>query len=145
MMVLLFSDVFGRYILKRPITGAQDIIEQLMLLVVFLALAYATAQKSHVIVEVVISRLSKMQSAILNCITSFASLVIVALITWKMGVRAWGLLLGMSGQTELTQTLEIPIGPFYTIAAIGALFLCLELVVSFFTNIAQAAGVKSRS
>ncbi len=145
MMVLVFSDVFGRYVLNRPITGAGDVIEQMMVLMIFLALAYATVKKSHVIVEVVISRLSSARRTILNCVTSFASLVIAALITWKLGARAWTLLLEMGGYTECTMTLEMPIGPFVMIAAVGFLFLCLELAVDFCTYLAQAAGGKSRS
>ena len=145
MMVLVASDVFGRYCLDIPITGAGDAIEQMMVFVVFLALAYATAQKSHVTVEVVISRLSKTHSTILNCATSFASLAIAALITWKLGARAWALLLEISGRTARTQTLGLPIGPFVMIAAIGMLFLCLELAVDFCTYLAQATGEKSGS
>jgi TRAP-type C4-dicarboxylate transport system permease small subunit len=140
MMLLVTGDVVGRYCLNRPITGAIDVVEQMLVLMVFLALAYATAQKSHVIVNVVISRLSEKPRTILNCTTSFASLVIAALITWQMGARAWALLFQMFQMTQRTMTLLWPIGPFAMVAAVGAFFLCLELTVDFCTNLAQAAG-----
>jgi TRAP-type C4-dicarboxylate transport system permease small subunit len=147
MMLLITSDVVGRYCFNHSIIGAADVIDQMLVFIVFLMLAYTTAQKSHVTVNVVISRLPKIQVTMLNCVTSFASLAIAALITWKLAARGWALLLEtFQGELSLTtQTIGWPIAPFLIVAAVGAFLLCMELAVDFCTYIAQAVGGRTRS
>lgn len=142
MMILVSTDVFGRYCLNRPITGSGDIVQQSMIIVVFFALALTTFDKGHVTVDLLTSRLSNMPRVLLNCVTSFVSLIIVSLITWRLFVRGWTLLTQDSIAIERTQTISLPITPFIIVAAIGLLLSCFELSIDFITYFAQAFKIK---
>ena len=142
MMILISADVFGRYCLNRPITGSGDIIQQSMVIVVFFALAFTTFDKGHVTVGLFTSRLSNLPRAVLNCATSFVSLIIISLITWRLFARGWTLLTQDSIAIERTQTISLPITPFIIVAAIGLLLSCFELAIDFITYLAQALKMK---
>jgi TRAP-type transport system small permease protein len=135
MMCLITSDVIGRYVLNKPIKGAMEIDELMMVIVTFLALAYCTMNRSHIIVEVILFRLSKSTQAILNSISSFGGVIIIALIFWQTAVHGWGELLSPSG--KITMLLSIPIAPFLLLAAAGYFVMTLELIISFIHYVAE--------
>ena len=138
LMLLVAADVIGRYVFSSPITGAMEIDELMMVLLVFLALAYCTLEKGHISVELVISRLSGRNQAILDCITSFISAAMIAIIAWQLGSWGWHQLLSSSGR--LTLLLTIPQAPFILVASLGCLLMCLELLIGSFRSLARAAS-----
>lgn len=137
MMLLTFGDFFGRYALKRPITGSQDVTEMMMVIVVFFGFAYTANAKGHVNVDLLTSRFSRHTQAILGMLTSSASLVIFALISWQLYLQAWDHLLNPN---IVSQTIGVPVGPFRLVAAIGASWLWLEFLVDFFDYVGEAMG-----
>jgi TRAP-type C4-dicarboxylate transport system permease small subunit len=142
LMVLLISfDVFGRYVLNRSIKGAVDIIEEILIFIVFFGMAEVAAKKENIKVDLITSRLSEGTQFLLYCFTSFATLTIAALMTWQLGARGWSLILR---PTLYTLNLEIPLGPFYLVAALGGLLLCLELAVSFGSSLANVFRGKAK-
>lgn len=137
MILLIAMDVFGRYVLNRSIRGTVDVIEVTLVFIVFLTAPEVAARNAHIKVDLVISAFSEKIRAILFCFTSFASLIISALITWQLGMRGWSL---MIRPTLTTLNLEWPLGPFYLVAALGFLLLCLELAVTFVNSLRRVSG-----
>jgi TRAP-type transport system small permease protein len=129
MMCLITGDVIGRYVFNKPIKGAMEINELMMVIVAFLALAYCTMHRSHIIVEVILFRLSKRTQAILNSISSIGGVIITALIFWQTALHGWIELLSPTG--KITMLLSIPIAPFLLLAAAGYFVMTLELIISF--------------
>lgn len=137
MLLLGVSTVVGRYFFQRPITGSSELIEIGMLLLVFLAVGYTTLERSHVRVTILLFRLSERTQAIWNSLTSFLSLVIVAMMVWKLGERSWNLLLHPGPMTE---TLKIPLFPLVLVAVIGCLTMSLELLVTLSHDLMGVLG-----
>ncbi|MBN1228031.1 MAG: TRAP transporter small permease [Deltaproteobacteria bacterium] len=135
MMLLAFCDVIARDLFSSPIKGAQDIIEALMVLTIFLAAPYA--RKSIIRVDVILSMFSKKVESLVNIITSFVSAGVLSLVAWQLSARAIDLL---NNPGPTTAILYMPKGPFFLVAAVGCLILCLEYWVEFFHNLSQ--GVK---
>ncbi len=54
MMCLTVADVAGRYIFSKPILGAYELTEFMVLVLIFSFLAYTQAHKSHVAVDLFI-------------------------------------------------------------------------------------------
>lgn len=138
MMFLVTADVAGRYVFNKPIKGALEIAELMMVLLVFLAMSYCTLKAGHVVVDLVTSRLSSRTNAILNVVTSLASAVIVGFIAWQLGMKGWREV--VSSSSRLTLLLQIPEAPFYLVAAIGSLIACVELLIHSFHSLGQAQG-----
>ena len=141
MILLIGADVFGRYVLNHSIKGTVDIIEGTLVFIVFFTMAEVAAKKEHIKVDLVTSHLSVGTQMVLDCFTSFASLIIMILITWQLGMRGWALIIR---PTLYTLNLEMPLGPFYLVACLGGLLLCLELAVSFSTSMAQVLRGKAK-
>jgi len=135
LMLLTAADVIGRFVFKKPITGSLDIIELMMVLLVFLAMGYCTRKRSHVSVDLVTSHLSRHTQAIWDIIASLANVAILALIVWQMGTRAFEQLVSPTGSTTLL--LKIPEAPFLLVATAGVLVMCLESIVHAFRSFVQ--------
>jgi TRAP-type C4-dicarboxylate transport system permease small subunit len=127
--ILIFCDVIGRYLLNQPIYGADDFTELALVVIVFFAMAFTQVEKGHVRVELIISRLSHATQITLNTFTSFFSAAIMAMISWRLGV--YSVEAFRDPNAYQTLSLGIPIGPFLLLASLGALLLCLVLIVDF--------------
>jgi len=137
MMLLVAFDVLGRYLFDSPFIGTFDSIEMMMAVVVFCSLAYCTLVEGHVRVDVILSRLSKRTKSILNVITFIPSVFIVALMAWRLGERAWTIIMNLPGPA--TPTIDIPHWPFIILGAIAFLLFCLELII-FWVHSAKQVG-----
>ena len=135
MMLVVTTDVLGRYLFSRPLPGAFDTIELMMVILVFFSLAYCAALEGHVRVDVFHSRLNKRNQAILDSVTFAAGAFIIALICWRLAARAWGIVLEPPGPRTLM--LQIPHWPFLFVAAVGSLLFCLELIIHFFRSLTR--------
>ncbi|UCG54781.1 MAG: TRAP transporter small permease [Dehalococcoidia bacterium] len=134
MMLLVTADVFGRYVFNKPIKGAGEIIELMMVLVVYLAFAHIIFQKGNVTVDLLTSRLSSRTNAILNTITSLGSVVILGLIVWQLSIKG---VEGVVSSHRVTLLLGIPEAPIYFAAAFGGLIACVELLFQGFHSFKQ--------
>ena len=82
-MLLTTADVVWRYFLNHSIVAAHDVTELMMVVVVFLGLAYTASVKGHIRVDLLISKLSERAQAILDSITTIFSIVIFAVMAWR--------------------------------------------------------------
>jgi TRAP-type C4-dicarboxylate transport system permease small subunit len=127
MAILTFLDVFLRYIVKMPIKGAQEIVELLMVLVLYEGMAYGTYKKQHIKVDAITSLLPWRVQTVLAGMGSWLCLLISAPITvqlFRQGLRNFYRL------SITTGTLKIPLAPFYVLAAIGCFFLNFEFFIN---------------
>lgn len=136
MMFLTAMDVLLRYIFNRPISGALEITEFMMVILVGFGLAYCATVKGLVSVEIVTSRLSPRTQAILNSITYFLSFVFFSLITWQ-SVRH----VTLAFETDLVSpVLLIPTFPFSVMLALGSLVFTLVLLVNFLEYLSEVVN-----
>ena len=125
MMVMIFSDVFMRYLFNAPIEGAFEMVEFMMALMISLTIAHTGSIKGHISVELLVSRFSKRTQALLDVFHFLICAIFFFLLSWKTASQAivWG-------KGELTsQVLLVPIYPFTWILAICAALLCLVFFV----------------
>ena len=127
MMLLTASDVFLRYVFNRPIIGSFELTEFMMSVFIAFAFVICAMQKSHVAVDLVVTRLPQKYQFIIGSITSLLSIIILTLITWQSFVY-----MKLQYNTHVVSTsLLIPRYPFVA-------FLCLAfgfLVVIYLSNL----------
>jgi len=136
MMLLATADVICRHLLRRSMASAHDVTELMMVVAIFLGLAYTASVKGHVQVDLVISKLSRHAQTVLESITSFFSIVISATLAWCLGMNAWSSFI----RGGVTPTVGIPISPFLYLASIGCALLCAQLLVDFYDSLLRAVG-----
>ena len=124
MMLLTTADVACRYLFNSPILGSLEIIEFMVVLVVFFFLGITEREGAHVRVDLVLSTLSSNPRRGLKLFTLLLSLAIMALITWMTGIQA----METAELGEYSSILHIPKSPFVWAVGLGCLAMCLELV-----------------
>lgn len=93
MMCLTAVDVIGRYIFNRPITGALELTEFMMAVVVAFGLSYTQVKKGHVNVDVVTSKLPKKVQEVINSITCLLFLFLLFLLPGDLSLMPKGCVL----------------------------------------------------
>lgn len=132
MMLLGAFDVLGRYLFNRPITGTMEISSVCMGAIVFFSWAATQRDREHVNVELFISRYSTRMRAAADCFTLSLSLLLFALIAYqstKIAIRSYE-------EFRTLPVLEIAIWPFHALVPIGAVVLCLAIVLQIVSSIA---------
>ena len=82
LMLLITSDVLGRFLFNHPITGTIDISQYVMILAVYCAVAYCAMEEGHVSVNLIVSRFPQRIQAIIDSVTILISLPALSLIVW---------------------------------------------------------------
>jgi TRAP-type C4-dicarboxylate transport system permease small subunit len=131
MMLLTVADVSGRYFFNSPISGATEISRLMMVLIVFPALGWAALGKTHVRVDLLVTRFPPRAQAIINIITLLIALGTYFVITWQSFLESTV----VHRQTSL---LQIPFTPFYWVMSVGLAVFCLAIVVLLIENFIKA-------
>jgi TRAP-type C4-dicarboxylate transport system permease small subunit len=137
MMMLTVVDVFFRYILNAPLTGAIEISELLMVVLVFPALGWIAIERSHIRVDLVVTLLSRKAQLLVEIVTLLLTLGTFAIITWQSILESREV--GMS-----TSLLSIPEAPFHWVMTVGFLMLCLAIVSIVVENVVTVIREKKR-
>jgi TRAP-type C4-dicarboxylate transport system permease small subunit len=112
--VLMTADVALRA-LGAPIFGALDLVQLALVVVVFAGVAHCGRGDGHVAVDLFAARLGPRAAFASQVAIKLATLAILALLAWRMGVRAWS-----AGPGDASNLLEVPRWPFYAFATLGA-------------------------
>ena len=123
-MLLMTVDVFMRKLFDAAIVGSYEIVERLLLLLVFAAFAYAQTNKAHIHVTMFVSKLPR---GISLGVFGFWNLISTAT------AIVCGYALCLQGAYALeagtwTPVLYIPLFPFFYIAAVGMFIFALTLL-----------------
>lgn len=135
--LLTFFDVVGRKLFNAPVPGTVELIEGLMALIMFGALATATHHNDHVRVEFLVNRFSETKRILLTKLSDVAVLTIMAAIAWSLGEHA----LFMLETGDMTPVLRLPLYPF-TFGAFILVVACLVIAVA--RLLASAGGAEPK-
>jgi TRAP-type transport system small permease protein len=129
MVLITTANVFGRYILKKPLLGEYDMVELGMAIFGGVAMFLAATQRHHVSVDVLLVRFSKRTQVILGRIASF-----VGFVTWTL-LACLAFLDGLDNlqNGNRSATLLIPQGPFEIVLSILIFLFGLTLLIQVFT------------
>lgn len=133
LMVLGAADVIGRYLLNKPIMGAQEIGTVLLGVMVFISWGATQEVRAHVNVELLTPRFPPMLRMIVNLVTTFLALVLFSLIVWQAAMT--GKDFHESGR--LIYVIHWPLAPFQFVVSFGALVLCLVFIMQMIESISK--------
>ncbi len=124
MTLITVVDVAGRYLLNRPLPGALELSELLMVFLVFGAFAVTELRGGHVDIDVVVNTMPARARALSESFAALLSTAFWGLVTWRTALHAQNV--WRAGET--TPNLGLPIAPFVFVAAAGTLLFTLALV-----------------
>lgn len=129
MMILTTVDVTGRYLFNKPVMGAFEITEYLILILVFSFLADTQSQKSHVSVDLFFQKFPQTVRFIANLLNHVACFAFTVLIAWMSFLKA----LELKEVGEASPNLFIPDYPFVYFLVVGCIVLSLEYLGDIIT------------
>ena len=126
--VMTFCDVIARYFFNSPFTFTVEVTELMMGLIVYLGVGLTTHTNGHIVVDVVTLRLSERLREALALVTNALALGFLAVMVWRLWLRADFLLL----KGDTTPVWGIPLWPVAFAMAFGSVFfltgVCLHLI-----------------
>jgi TRAP-type C4-dicarboxylate transport system permease small subunit len=135
MVLVTVADVLVRLFLDRPIRGAFEIVEFLMVMVVFSAMAYTGLLRGHIVIQILSSRLPERPRAILDSIADLISIGFCCLVIWQGIAQAQITRL----QNDISGVLGIPVSPFYYVLVLGMALTGLVFLANFLESVGRWA------
>lgn len=136
MMFLTVADVILRYFFNKPILGAFELTEFMMVMMVFSGLAYNQVRKGNIGVDVVVNKLRDRARRIAGVIASLLGLGLFVLMTWRVVVYG----LKIMREHQISRELGLPISPIIFLTAFFTAVLCLVLLLDVVKHLAKGTG-----
>ena len=130
MMLLTCVDVVGRAF-GHPIFGSVEIVGFLATLAVVMAMPYTHQVQGHIGVEIIVRLFSEKTQTIIDICTGIVSLILFAVVTWRMTVYANT----MKASGEVSMNLELPEHFVIYVTAICLLIFTLIILQDLINNI----------
>jgi TRAP-type C4-dicarboxylate transport system permease small subunit len=114
MMLLTFVDVVGRYVLNRPVPGAFEVTELMLLVLIFAGLPLVTHAGEHALMDFVDRLLGPRPQQVLERAVHAlcaALMFLLARLVWLKADRIWA-------YRDATDVLRIVYGPFVYFMAV---------------------------
>lgn len=108
MMILTFVDVIARYVINRPVRGAFEITEIMLLLLIFAGLPLVTHAGEHVTMDLIDRLLGARARSVLNRLIELFCAGLMFFLMWQMWLKAGKI----AGYGDTTDILRIAIAPF---------------------------------
>jgi len=131
--LLLVTDVCLRFFFGKPISGSTEVVEFMLVLVVFASLASTTLEKGHVCVDLLLSRFSEKTQAFADAFTYSLSSGLWILISWRGFVQAQ--VLRRSGR--ISGTLSIPEWPLLLVVSACGGLVALVLLCNVISSLGK--------
>ena len=137
MMLVGTGDVAAVYVAKTAIPGAFEMIESLMVVVVFAPLAYAQARNRHISVEMLVNRLPERMRAGMRIFALVCGLLVFGLIAWQTSLYAWH---SWRIREIAEGLLPLPLYPAKIAIPLGAAMISIRLIVDISQVITTLSG-----
>jgi len=114
MMLLTVVDVVARYVFNRPLAGAFEVTELMLLVLIFAGLPLVTYADEHAVMDFIDRLLSPRAQDALRRAVQVASAAVMFLLTWLIWLKAdriWA-------YRDATDVLRILYGPFVYFMAV---------------------------
>ena len=128
MMLSMFADAMGRKFIGA-VPGAFETCSALLVVVMFLSLAFAQRNGRHIAIDVVTRFLPQKWQNILTGIGAVLGAVIFALLTW----HSWAEALHCTRVNEVwSGIIDYPVWPFRWVVPVGSAALMLQFLLTAF-------------
>ena len=135
MMLLTFADVVARYLLNRPIRGAFEITELMLLVLIFAGLPLVSHADEHVTMDFIDRMLPEGGRRFVVRAVHAICAAVMFFLAWQVWIKAGRI----SGYGDTTDVLKITVGPFvYFMAAMILLTGLVHVYKTFAPGGAQA-------
>ncbi len=135
-VIMVNVNVFTRYLLKKPVVGAEENVTSLFVWTVFIGSAYAHRKHSHLGVDIVVNMLPGKSKDVVANIVFILELVILIMVTVISAQYVYHLIYNAAGKYKPTVSDVLRIPKWYTAIAvpIGFGLSVIYSIVDLLTN-----------
>jgi TRAP-type C4-dicarboxylate transport system permease small subunit len=135
--VLVFVEVFLRYVLGSPLFGVEELICFIGMWLYFIGASYGAYERSHIKAEVIHIWFKKPRSyALVNAISSLITFILsIIMITWTYPYFIWGITEG-----ETSQALLLPMVLSQSAIFFSAILMSFYFFTELIDYILQSLG-----
>lgn len=130
----VFFDVIARFLIKGSIPGVIEVESYILLIIVFLGIAYIQISDGHIRIEFIVARFPKW---VQNLLYSFHYLI-CSLFFGLMSSQLISQGIKKMQGNEITYELEIPIHIFWFLGALGVLLLAVVVALDFLKSLQRS-------
>jgi tripartite ATP-independent transporter DctM subunit len=127
MMFLIVAEVTLRSLLKRPIPGTIEMVQVMLIIVLYSGMGALGLKKDHIRVDILLDKFPPLAKQVITICAELVSLGIISILAWQNFVQAS--FLKSSGY--LTGLLKLPTWPFAAITGIFIGVFALAILVNF--------------
>lgn len=124
-LFLTIVDIVGRSGFRRPFPGTVELTSMILVVVVFLAVAYSEDMGDHITIDLVYERLGRRWKMVLDVFADLFTVVVVALLSYQL----YQFVTRNQRSGAETPVLDLPVWPFVLVASIGAAFYLVSTVM----------------
>ena len=135
MMVFVAVDVTLRKVANMPILGSIEITQFILAICASFGLAQCAVNKGHVVIDMLISRLSRRTRGLLGIVTGILGVGVGVLMTWQL----FNYIFITMKANNVTGVLYIPIWPFVALVTFGFALFCAVLIIHFLEFIMEGS------
>jgi TRAP-type C4-dicarboxylate transport system permease small subunit len=139
MMFLTALDVGLRYIFNSPLSGALELVEYMMAIIIPFSIAYCEFQKRHVAVELIMGRFPPKVRWVTGVITGIFSVFFIFILTWQSILE----IIEIYHSKLTSAVLLIPTWPFVIPVALGIGLFALLLLHHFIQHVTKNNHLES--
>jgi len=124
MMLMNVADVLLGKLFNKPIIGAYELTQRILMCAVFAAFAYGQSKKAHINMTIIIARFPRPVRFVIFSIMSLLSIFAAGALTYAAYVQT-----GVTIESGyVTEVLYIPLWPFYIVETIAMGVFTLALI-----------------
>ncbi|WP_269321856.1 TRAP transporter small permease [Oceanobacillus salinisoli] len=124
MVILIFLQIFTRYILGDAVTWSEEASRYLFIWLIFLSIGIGFTEQKHISIDIVVDRLPVIGQRILKQFVYLLLFAIVIFFTYQ----GYLLIENMMGFGQKSANMQIPMWIVYISLPVGFLFASLRLV-----------------
>ena len=136
MMVFVTVDVTLRKLANMPILGSIEITQFMLAICASFGLAQCAVDKGHVVIDLVIAKLTRRTRGLLGIGTGILSVAAGVLLTWQL----FKYIFIVMKSNNVTGVLYIPMWPFVALVTFGFALFCVVLIIHFLEFILEGSG-----
>ena len=132
MMFLSVFDIIGAKVFKTSIPGTILIVEELMVIMLFLAIAYVQYERGHIAITLVYNRMNAKAVYIVDVVKNATGMVLFGFITWRSFVLLQNAIRMMAIKPG---EIDIPLWPSILTVFVGSALLTVTYIFFFLKKI----------
>ena len=137
MAMVLGIGIITRYFVGKPMPGVYDIVQLLLVWVVFLSLSFTQKEERHIRVEIFLNRMSQRRRTYMDFTATLVGGIFFSIMSWEAAIMAWhSIVIG----EYWPGLLRVPIYPSKMTLFFGVTILAIRFFLDARTHLHKIKG-----